>query len=363
MSNSQIKAPKCPHGILTSPVSRFAARCTGVVKERWQQWVPWEWAIRKGLGNSLHFFCHATSFEKPKHLSHLYPVPNPEDMDTVLKNISEKYNVISTEEYVDRVQRGELKGPNVLATVTCDDGLREFKTYLWPIMKKYSIPCTLFLVKNFVEENEYLYRFKISLLLDVLDKPGVSDLARNCLARLGRDIDKNTNLKKIINGIHNPEDHWLLDELADSLGVSFEKYFKDQRPFLNRIEVIQLHNEGVRLGSHGIFHYRYDFLSPRKIREDILDGVAYIQELAKQKTVEHAFPFIGNMVPREFLQKILSNQSVLTHFFDSGGINRDVPFVTHRITLDSEVPQNAIRQAAYQYIRSNCFLYRNSNRK
>ena len=355
MSNTQVKAPMRPHGILTFPASRFAARCIGAVKERWQRWVPWEWVVRRGLENSLHFVCHASSYEQPKHLSHLYPVSMPEDIDTVCKNIARKYKVIGTEEYVDRVRRNKLKEKQALATVTCDDGLREFKTYLWPIIKKHSIPCTLFLVKDFVEQNEYFYRFKTSLILDVLDEPKASKQARDCLEQLGRDVDSQKSLKTAVTQIHDPEDHWLLDKLVEALGINIELYFEEKKPFLDRAEVLELHNDGVRLGSHGVRHHRYDLLSPDKIAEDILDGVTYIQKLSGQMTVEHAFPFHGRKVSRELLHKILSSQSVLTHFFDTGGICRDAPFVTHRIVLDSVKPRNALRQAAYQYINSHYF--------
>lgn len=352
MNKLQSKMLNWSYGKTTLAISRFASRCTGAVKERWQQWIPWEWGVRKGLDNSLHFVCHASSYEKPKHLSHLYPVPTPEALEYIFRKISRKYKVIDTEEYVDRIRRDKLKEKQLLATVTCDDGLREFKTFLWPIMKKYSIPCTLFLVRNFVEQKEYYYRFKTSLILDTLDKPEALQRAQDCLVKVGRSVDPKKGIKKTIAQIHHPDEHWLLDSLIDNLGIQIKSYFEENSPFLNRHEVIELRDDGVRLGSHGLHHYRYDLLSPDKVIRDILDGVAYIQELSGQRTVEHAFPFNGRKVSREILLNILSSQYVLTHFFDTGGIRRDVPFVTNRIILDAEKPRRALRQAAYQYINS-----------
>jgi peptidoglycan/xylan/chitin deacetylase (PgdA/CDA1 family) len=341
---------KKPQNNLASGVSNFVFRCKMNVKERWEKWIPWEWAARKGLGDSIHFLCHATTYEKPQHLSHLFPILKPGDIDSVLRNISKKYKVISTEEYAERVQRNKLKEKKVLATVTCDDGLREFKTYLWPMMKKHSIPCTLFLVKNFVEQKEYYYRFKTSLIIDRFDDESAFEQAQDCLSAFGKSVTSKISLKRMLLRMHNPGDFWLLDELAKALGISFSAYFKENRPFLDHNEIIELNNAGVRLGSHGVSHFRYDFLLKQKIEEDILDGVAYIQQLSGQNTVEHAFPFFGKTISREFLHTILRRQSVLTHFFDTGGICRDVPFVTHRIILDSVNPRNALRQAAYRYL-------------
>ena len=334
----------------TNPASHFALRCIEAMRERWQEWIPWELAVRSGVENSLHFYCHACSNEQPKHLSHLFHVPTPLEIDSVLKHIVEKYKVISTEEYVERLRRRQLRENKVLATVTCDDGLREFKTFLWPIMKKYSIPCTLFLVKDFVEQIQYFYRFKTSLILDKLDEPNAFIKTRDYLSQAGIAIDSPKGLKRAVLGIHRPEDHWVLDGLVELLGVQILTYFEEKRPFLDRNEVIELFAKGVRLGSHGVSHNRYEFLSPQKIQEDILKGVEYIRSLSGQATVEYAFPFIGKKVSRELLNKILKNQSILTHFFDTGGICRDVPFVTHRITLDSLKPHYALRQAAYRYI-------------
>jgi peptidoglycan/xylan/chitin deacetylase (PgdA/CDA1 family) len=347
--------------------SRFISRCLGAVKERWEKWVPWEWKVRDGIDGSLHFFIHACSYAQPKHLQHFYPrLPTPEEVDCVLKNIAKKYKLISTGEYVERVERRMLKGNKILATVSCDDGLRQFKTYLWPIMKKYSIPCTLFIVKNFVKQKEYFYRFKTSLILNSLNKePEKQERARECLVRsakvIGRSIDTKIGLKKAILEIHEPKDHFILEELAEILEVPIERYFEATKPFLDVGEVTELCKEGVRLGSHGVCHHRYELLSPDEVRKDILDGVEYIQELSGQSTVEHAFPFNGDKVSREYLHKILCSQSVLTHFFDSGGIRRDAPFVTHRITLDGD-PKHALRTAAYQFMFSRFFFPKHSRR-
>lgn len=347
--------PKNSQRVLASSARALALRFLGGVKDRWEGWVPWELAVRKGLQNSLHFFFHASSYEQPKHLRHFYPpLPTPEDIESAIEGILEKYWVISTEEYVDRVKRGKLRERQVLATITCDDGLREFKTYLWPIMNKYSIPCTLFLVKNFVEQKEYFYRFKTSLVLNaILEQPEAAERARECLKRHGKncrqEIETKLGLKKAILKIHRPEDHFLLDMLTQDLDIQIEQYYRATKPFLDRDEVIELNNQGVRIGSHGVRHHRYELLSSENIMEDILDGLAYVQELSGQSTVEHAFPFNAENVSRNLLYKVLSNQSALTHFFDSGGIRRDAPFVTHRITLDVD-PRRALRYAAYEFL-------------
>jgi len=333
-------------------LSRFLSKSAEVVKERWQLWVPWEIAVSRGLENSLHFVIHASTNKPPMHLSQLYPVSKPDDIESVCAKIARKYKVISTNEYVDRLKHRKLKERDVLATVTCDDGLRDFKTNIWPIMKKYSIPCTLFLVKNFVEKIELFYRFKTSLILNVLNNSEISRMARDYLEKLGKPIDPKISIKTTIAGIHHPGDIWLLDRLLELLDIDAGTYFDQMKPFIDRSDVVALHNDGVRLGSHGVHHYRYDLISSDEIEADILDGVTYIQELSGQMTVEHAFPFNGRTVSRELLSDLLIRQPVLTHFFDTGGIRRDEPFVTHRVVLDRKKPQRALRLEAYEYMHS-----------
>lgn len=347
-----MKVSNFKSGISVPPLSQFVAKYSEAIKEKWQQWVPWEVAVRKGLDNSLHFVIHASADEPPRHLSHLYPVSNPKDIEKVCKNIARKYKVISTEEYVDRLRYGELGEKNVLATVSCDDGLREFKAYLWPIMKKYSIPCTLFLVKNFVERKEYFYRFKASLISEALEDSEASKETRNCLEKLGKNVDPQTSIKRTIGQIRHPKDLWIFDKLLEHLNIDAETYFEKTKPFLDRSEVIELHKDGVRLGSHGVHHYRYDLISSDDVEADILNGVTYIQNLSGQMTVEHAFPFNGRTISRKLLHNLLLRQPSLTHFFDTGGIRRDEPFVTHRVILDSKRPQRALRIAAYEYLNT-----------
>jgi peptidoglycan/xylan/chitin deacetylase (PgdA/CDA1 family) len=311
--------------------------------------LPWEICIYKGIGNSIHFVCHVASLEQPIHLLHLYPVPNPETTEAFFEKIRRKFIFISTEEYVRRLQLNKLNDKKPFATISCDDGLREFKTYLWPIMKKYSIPCTLFIVKNFVEHISLFHRFKVSLLLSILNSDCAIEKAKECLFRCKYLKISTSDIKAKILRIHKPQDFWILDEIADALRFDFKEYFNKNKPFLNSNEIIELHNDGVRIGSHGVSHCRYDFLSLKEISHDIIDGVSYVASLSGQSSVEHAFPFIAKKVSRNFLYNILNNNKILNHYFDNGGISKDISFVTNRITLENEYIKYPLRPVAYCY--------------
>ena len=330
------------------------------VKNYFIKQIPWEIRVINGPINSLHFLFHACSNEQPKHLKHLYRVSSPRQVEKSIEKILNDFKVVSTEEYVERLNKNKLKEDKKIATFTCDDGLRQFKTCLWPILRRYSIPCTLFLVKNFVEQKTNFNRFKTSMIMEALEDNYNFEKAQSCIGKIGFNITDKSHFRCLVFDIYHPEKFWILDELISCLEIDVEKYYREEKPFLDYNDILELQCDGVRFGSHGISHLWYKFLSDDSIASDINDGISFIQEITGQSTVEHSFPFNGEKVSRRLLKSILDKNTALTHYFDLGGIKNDVKFVTHRIGLDSLTYKQGLRIASYQYIRE---LWKsNSNR-
>ena len=65
------------------------------------------------------------------------------------------YNVITLEEFIERMKRGERIPARTIA-ITLDDGLRNNFFYAYPALKKHNLPATIFVATDFVGKQDFL---------------------------------------------------------------------------------------------------------------------------------------------------------------------------------------------------------------
>ncbi len=76
----------------------------------------------------------------------------PEEFDRQLQYIKEKYRVISLEEAI-RYLQGNLKKISGSIVITFDDGYSDNYHNAYPLLRKYNIPATIFLISDFIRNN------------------------------------------------------------------------------------------------------------------------------------------------------------------------------------------------------------------
>lgn len=72
----------------------------------------------------------------------------PENFNRQMKYLKDKkYNVISLNEFVDKIADGKKINRRIVV-VTIDDGYQDVYLYAYPILKKYGFPATVFLISD-----------------------------------------------------------------------------------------------------------------------------------------------------------------------------------------------------------------------
>ncbi|MBF0478654.1 MAG: polysaccharide deacetylase family protein [Candidatus Omnitrophica bacterium] len=81
---------------------------------------------------------------------------SPEEFDWQMSFLRKHhYNVITLTELVDRIKAGS-KMPHNTVAITFDDGNYNNYQYAYPILKKYKIPATIFLIASAFENKSFL---------------------------------------------------------------------------------------------------------------------------------------------------------------------------------------------------------------
>ncbi len=74
----------------------------------------------------------------------------PENLERQMRYLKDKhYNVISLNELVEGIKKGNKFAHNTVV-ITIDDGYKDNYTYAYPVLKKYCLPATIFLISDYI---------------------------------------------------------------------------------------------------------------------------------------------------------------------------------------------------------------------
>ena len=78
---------------------------------------------------------------------------SPEDFEEQVRFVSQEYNVISLKELIACIRDESREIPPDSVVITSDDGFRDNYTYAYPILKKYGVPATIFVITERLESD------------------------------------------------------------------------------------------------------------------------------------------------------------------------------------------------------------------
>jgi peptidoglycan/xylan/chitin deacetylase (PgdA/CDA1 family) len=205
-----------------------------------------------------------------------------------------------------------------------DDGLREFHDVAAPILLRKGIPAVCFLNSAFIDNADLFYRYKASLLIDRLQKRTGNEEQENLVGtwfkenHLAQTADYQSLLKVSYTKRH------LLDELALLLGLDFNAFLRDQRPYLTSEEIASLIQKGFSFGSHSIDHPEYRFLTEEEQLRQTAESIRVIRLKFGISEKLFSFPFTDYEVKNSFYAKIFDPlQPIADLSFGGAGLKKD----------------------------------------
>jgi peptidoglycan/xylan/chitin deacetylase (PgdA/CDA1 family) len=97
----------------------------------------------------------------------------PAVFDKQVKTLKEAGYTFLTASQIPAILDGKLALPEKPIILTFDDGYRDFYTDAYPILKKYQVPATAYVVPGFLDKPNYLFKTQ----LDEINKDGLVEIA------------------------------------------------------------------------------------------------------------------------------------------------------------------------------------------
>lgn len=176
-----------------------------------------------------------------------------------------------------------------------DDGLKECAEVIAPILLRKGIPATFFVNPGFVDNKALFHKYKASLILNEFKKNENREAAK---------ILEENNLagEAILRADKSQE--MVLDTVAERVGIDFNVFLQNRKPYLTTEQILALQNKGFTIGAHSFNHPEFWKISEQEQLEQIRDSMHWINQVVQPAIKTFAFPFTDDGVPAKVLEAI-----------------------------------------------------------
>jgi peptidoglycan/xylan/chitin deacetylase (PgdA/CDA1 family) len=238
---------------------------------------------------------HIVSPEAPPHIRHLYPVPTPKQFERDLDDMLRLYEPVDAEEIINPSSYSKRQ-----ILLSFDDGLKECAEFIGPILNRKGVPGIFFVNSAFVDNQGLFFRYKVSLILEVLRQGKSNSTAGKDLLRL------------------QYQDEGQIDQIAHQLGLDFNAYLQETKPYMSLEDLKKLSAQGHHVGAHTHTHPLLMYLSERQRDHEIGQSVEWITQHFPEQKRYFAFPFTDYGISNTYLRHIQSKFSLHATFGCAG---------------------------------------------
>jgi peptidoglycan/xylan/chitin deacetylase (PgdA/CDA1 family) len=201
-----------------------------------------------------------------------------------IRFIKDRFTVVALEEYLSLSESQKKKVERPMA-LTVDDGYRNFYLYAFPVLQEYSLPATVFVPVNFVEQGGWMWQDKNKHILRTTAKSRITLKWKDRTHIF--EVGAFDTLMKSLDDAYDLCMKEPLEEradfsrkLADAAGVDLPDKPEGEFEPLRWEEMREMEKAGIHFGSHTMNHeilmgvdaaqVRYELGDSKKILEDRL---------------------------------------------------------------------------------------------
>ncbi len=209
----------------------------------------------------------------------LWDPMDPALFERVIRFLDKKYTVISLDEYFFKERRIFNRPP---AIITFDDGYHDFIEYSFPVLQKYKMPATLFVVTDCIDKNEPTWTYKLDYLFFhtsklITDEPPKVKGFKIIKSWKGKKerMSFGSKLKqhlKVVTPVQR-------DNVLAFYAKEFNDVQQERNTMLSWDELKFLHKNNIEIGSHTVTHPPLATLESEKmIVKEMVDSGMKIRE-------------------------------------------------------------------------------------
>ena len=282
------------------------------------------------------FFYHVVSDRPLAHVRHLYPYKTSAEFESDLRWLAKHTTPLDYATLVS-ISENDRTLPSRASFLSFDDGFMECYSVVRPILKAHRFPCLFFLTTDWIDNQGLFYRGKISLAIDNLHSRIPTDRLR-IVAALAETYGVPADPEVFYGWLkaHQQSGEPVIDAVCEALEIDIPGYLEAEKPYLNRVQILEMQTEGFVFGAHSRRHAKFSTLPQEDQAAEIVESCRIVAEITSADSVPFAFPFSGSQVDRTMLREVQSRHPVVGPIFDSGKFKHE-PGIFHRTWVDKPV--------------------------
>jgi len=247
-----------------------------------------------------YHYCHPRGSNGFKGLKGI----EPDNLERQIQRLSREFQFASVSDLLNP----DIDISQPVAVLTFDDGLKDFYNYVFPVLKRWKVPATVYCSTAPLINASLLNMHRIHLLLGAL---GQKEFRRRFERLLDhykdscaletpsvpvfdklypRDDEDTRKFKKLLN-FQLP--HTVLSPILKSL---FKQAYGSEKEIVERFymtldEIKEIKNEGFDIGIHTHNHHILSHLDIHQQKEEITTAVDYLREQINLETIHVAYPY------------------------------------------------------------------------
>ncbi len=262
---------------------------------------------------------HAVADYDLPHIKHLYQTRTVAEFRSDLEYFQRNFRPITLADLNKSLQEHGMPPRNAML-LTVDDGFREVAEQMAPILREKGIPAVFMICPNFLDNKELFWRSKVSLIIEQIHRMTVP-AERKALTELLKSkghLSANGDIVASIRGIRF-SDRAILDEIAAIVGLDFDAFLSEKKPFMSSEQIRQLMADGFEIGAHSINHPHYKHLDADARLHQTVTSVDFVQKSFNTSVRCIAHPFTDEFLPKEYFRSVFDEHGLDLAFGTSGG--------------------------------------------
>jgi peptidoglycan/xylan/chitin deacetylase (PgdA/CDA1 family) len=293
---------------------------------------------------------HTVCDEVPGHIRHLYQPRSLKLFADDLHFLLRYYEPVDLPRLKEIILNREKPKKN-LFFVSFDDGLSEFYTRAAPVLLNMGVPATCFLNTAFTDNRDLFYRYKVSLLIEEIQKHKENpEFWKKFHALKEKYAIPRGYYRSVLSAL----DHRSLpfiDEAAQLVRLDFREYLKEKKPYLTGEQIGELVHKGFTFGGHSIDHPNFALLHEEERIWQAVESTRNVCEQFGLKDRAFAFPFTDHGIGKAFFNAIHADGRIELSF-GSAGLKKDSEYRNLQ-----RIPMEDFNLSAERRLKTDYFYY------
>jgi peptidoglycan/xylan/chitin deacetylase (PgdA/CDA1 family) len=222
------------------------------------------------------------------------PSISTEDLETHLRYVRESFNPLRLDTLLGMLRAGERPPPRAVV-LTVDDGYRDFLEVAYPLLRRYEVPATVFVVSGLLRGNFWLWLDRLRYALEQAPDPDFNVTGPDGPVRLRLDSPEarfkawDQIMTRCLRLSPQERDAYVAACVA-ATGVSVPAAPTGKFAPLSREDILQMDSRLVEIGSHTRTHPILSRCSGAEITSEIAGSKAEIEAILGRSVSTFCYP-------------------------------------------------------------------------